>query len=131
MEVAMATNPAQQRLLIVEDNAATREGLRAFLQHAGYIVIEAANGQEALDCLERKTHPDLVLLDMLMPVMDGWRFLEELARLNPPPSAPVIITTSGITTREWAVAHGAAGFVNKPIDPDELLREIKRCLRAV
>jgi CheY-like chemotaxis protein len=113
----MATNPAQQLLLVVEDNAATREALGGFLRQAGYSVLGAANGQEALDCLERETHPDLILLDMMMPVMDGWRFLEELGRLNPPPAAPLVITTSGITTRDWALAHGAAGFVQKPIEP--------------
>src|ERR1700730_17035466 len=120
-----------RQLLIVEDNDGTREVLSDFLRRAGYIVIGAANGQKALDCLERKPHLDLFLLAMRMPVMDGWRSLEHLARLNPPPSVPVIITTSGITTREWALAHGAAGFVKKPIDADELLSEIKRCLRVV
>jgi two-component system chemotaxis response regulator CheY len=124
----MATNQAKQLLLIVEDSGATRETLGAFLRQAGYVVLGAANGQEALDCLEREPPPDLIVLDMMMPIMDGWRFLKELAQLNPPPSAPIIITTSGVTTREWALAHGAAGFVHKPIDPGELLREIERCI---
>jgi CheY-like chemotaxis protein len=120
--------PELPKLLLVEDNAATREALQSFLKNAGYQVAVAANGQKALEYLAREPHPDLILLDMLMPVMDGWAFLEQLDRLNPPPAAPLIITTSGITTREWALAHGAAGFVQKPIDPGQLLAEIKRCI---
>src|SRR5437870_763456 len=57
---AMATKPAQQLLLVVEDNAATREALAGFLRHAGYTVIGAANGQEALNCLKGETLPDLI-----------------------------------------------------------------------
>jgi two-component system chemotaxis response regulator CheY len=115
-------------ILVVEDNDVAREGAAAALQGAGYQVVQAADGQEALDLLRSGPAPDLILLDMLLPVLDGWLFLERLRREGPLPTPPIVITTGTILTREWAGDHGCAGFVRKPIDTDELLAEVRRCL---
>src|SRR5262245_63909690 len=70
--------PPNAVILVAEDNEVAREGLAVLLRRAGYQVIPAANGQEALDRLDADTRPDVILLDMLMPVLDGWHFLERL-----------------------------------------------------
>jgi CheY-like chemotaxis protein len=114
--------------LVVEDNDVAREGLAVALRREGYGVVPAANGQEALDHLHTGPRPDLVLLDMLMPVLDGWHFLERLPRESPAPLPPVVVMTSINLTREWALDHGCHGFLRKPIETNRLLEEVRRCV---
>src|SRR5262249_10918994 len=111
-------------ILIVEDNAVTREGLAVLLSRAGYATLTAKDGREALDTLARGA-PDLMLLDMLLPVVDGWRILERRDT-----SVPVIVVTGTILSPEWAAEHGAAGFLKKPVEEAELLAEVRRVLGA-
>ncbi len=87
-------------VLVVEDDDATQIWQATVLQREGYAVVSAANGREALDCLRQGPVPDLVMLDMLMPVLDGWHFLEQLRQTGPAASVPVLITTATILTRE-------------------------------
>lgn len=115
-------------LLVVEDNAVAREGLAAVLRLAGYEVLTAHEGQEALDLLRGSLMPDLILLDMLMEGMDGWRFLEALQHWPQRQSVPIIVTTGTILTREWAEQNGCQGFVHKPIEEQALFEEVERCL---
>lgn len=128
-----AGNPAVRtfRILIVEDDPITREGLAIVLRREGYEAISAANGEMALACLRSEPPPDLILLDMLMPVLDGWHFLDRLREEAPKSTIPIILlTTLTILSLEWAQAHGCCGFIRKPIDPDEVLNELRRCLAA-
>ena len=115
----------------MEDNPIETEALALLLRAEGYSVIAAANGREALAHLAQGPAPGLIVLDMLMPVLDGWHFLEELKHWCPPITTPILVTTSTIISREWALAHGCAGFMRKPIEPDELVREIRHCLNPV
>ena len=115
-------------LLVVDDHADARDSLEILLRLVGYDVVTAANGKEALDLLGSGLAPDLILLDMLMPVLDGWHFLERLQRDAPQPRAPIIVTTATILTPEWARDHGCQGFLRKPINPDDLFAEVRRCL---
>ena len=118
-----------KKLLIVEDNAVVRQGLAVLLEREGYEVALSAEGRQALGDLECSPRPDLVLLDMLLPILDGWRFLEELQSLQPPLTAPIIIVTgSDAIGHDWAQAHGCAGLLRKPIEMEALLAEIRRCL---
>jgi CheY-like chemotaxis protein len=113
--------------MVVEDNDVAREGLAVILQRHGYRVVPARNGEEALRLLWGGPRPDLILLDMLMPVLDGWHFLERLGQ--EPARPPVLVTTAAtVISREWARAHGCAGLVRKPIETEELLEEVRRCL---
>src|SRR5437764_11672865 len=96
-------------VLVVEDNDVSREWLAILLRREGYQVVALRNGQEALVFLAANPAPDLILLDMLMPVLDGWHFLEQLRKSGQAPPAPIVITTSTILTRDWASAHGCAG----------------------
>ena len=115
-------------LLIVEDDDTARDCLYTLLLEAGYEVAQAANGQEALDVLRNGPIPDLILLDMLMPVLDGWRLARQLKALPYLASVPVIVVTGSILTREWALAHGCAGLLHKPVEPELLLEQIEQCL---
>jgi CheY-like chemotaxis protein len=117
-----------QTLLVVEDNAVAREGLAVVLRRHGYDVATAGDGRQALDALRAGPRPDLILLDMLMPVLDGWHFLGELRRTAGPAPPPVVITTGTILSLAWALDHGCAGFIRKPIEEGELLAEVRRCL---
>jgi CheY-like chemotaxis protein len=126
----MATSSSSvATILIVEDNDATREGLAYILRKAGYEVATASNGRQGLDCLRSgRPRPDLVVLDMLLPVLDGWHFLEELRQWSRPLKIPILITTATILSRDWAAQHGCAGFLRKPVKPEQLLCEIKELL---
>ena len=115
-------------LLIVEDNDIAREGLAVVLRRVGTEVLMAVNGSEALTRMHAGPLPDVILLDMMLPGMDGWHFLDERAQDPVLAAIPVIITTGlGVSSTEWAVSLGAVGFLRKPIETDALLREINRC----
>lgn len=115
-----------QKVMLVEDQAATREMLARVLLRNGYDVLTAENGQQAFDVLFSFPLPDAILLDMLMPVLDGWHLLIRLkgTRAGNVP----IITTGTILTREWAVLEGCAGFLKKPVDERDLLDELQSVL---
>ena len=113
----------QRQVLIVEDNALNREILREILS-TQYRVLEAENGQEALDVLQ--THGDdvaLILLDVMMPVMDGYTFLDRIRDDNVLSRIPVIVTTQSDNEEDELVAlsHGATDYVPKPYRPRVIL----------
>ena len=112
-----ATKPILKNILLIEDNYSVRLSLAEQLEREGYIVRTAANGQLALDYLHNQVRPDLILLDMLMPVLDGWGFLQEIQRCSPAVTAPVVITTGGAGGGIWGTgpndvyAVGAVGAI--------------------
>ncbi|MFO0964458.1 MAG: response regulator [Gemmataceae bacterium] len=117
------------KTLIVEDDKFARRSLTDILRNRGFEVEAVEDGQQALQLLRNQSPPDVILLDMLLPKVDGWRFLQEFDRLNVRPKPWIIITTgSPGLGREWAADHGCAGFLTKPIDEEELFDEIQRCL---
>ena len=119
---------AHPTLLVVDDNDVCREALAVLLRRAGYRVVPAGNGEEALRLLWGGPRVDLVLLDMLMPVVDGWHFLDRLKAESARP--PILVTTSApVLSREWAEDHECVGFLRKPVETEELLAEVARCLR--
>ena len=100
-------NPPEEEktLLVVDDHAEARDCLGVLLRQAGYGVRTAANGREALGLLDGGPAPDLILLDMLMPVLDGWHFLERLRLRGTGPRPPIIVTTATILTLEWVLGE--------------------------
>lgn len=95
--------------------------VQAVLLDEGYEVATAANGQEALAELQRDL-PSLVLLDMCMPVMDGWRFAEEVRQQGI--AVPIVVMTAAQDASRWAAEIGADGYVAKPFDIDDLLSAV-------
>jgi PAS domain S-box-containing protein len=121
----MTTTPT---LLIVDDESMIRLNLRALFEDAGYRVTEAANGREGLEVFAHE-HPDLVLTDLRMPVMDGQAFICELKQRSP--DTPVIIVSGKGTMLDaiQAVRHGAWDYVAQPIeDANHLELTVKRAL---
>jgi CheY-like chemotaxis protein len=113
-------------ILIVEDDHDVAQSVAEVLEASGYGTGIAANGREALDYLQQHEHPDLILLDMMMPVMDGWQFREEQRKLPVVGSIPVVIVTADGNARGKAAAIQAAGLVAKPVTIDGLLNEVER-----
>ena len=118
------------RILIVDDLPANRDVLVTLLRYAGHEVLEAANGREALT-LASTRRLDLVITDVLMPVMDGYDLVREL-RLTPATSAvPVVFSTAHYGEREardLALASGVSHVLTKPTEPEEVLRVVSRLL---
>jgi len=118
--------PGRKPLLLVEDEPDIRESLRDLLADAGYPVLTAANGREALECLRTSPErPALILLDLMMPMMGGSTFLERLEQEPKDLAAiPVVVLSAAkdSATRNLATV----GRIEKPIDLDELLECVKR-----
>jgi CheY-like chemotaxis protein len=120
---------AGRTILLMEDNEAARQDWSDALRGEGSAVATAADGREALALLGGGLGPDLIVLDMLTPGVDGWRFLERRQRDPALASVPVVITTGlGVACAEWAGSLGAAGYLHKPFDAEDLVREVRRCL---
>jgi CheY-like chemotaxis protein len=116
---------ATRPILIVEDDLDIRDALQEILEDEGYEACAAANGAEAFELLNRVQKPGLVLLDLMMPVMDGYQFLE-IFRAKPQfADIPVVVVTAGIL-----VVPGIAGFIKKPFDTDQLLRMVNKLFPA-
>src|SRR5262245_8453392 len=119
--------PAVTSILIVEDDAATRDALTMVLSDEGYAVSSAANGLEAIDLLRQGAAPDLIILDLMMPVMDGWQFRREQQRDPALDGIPVLVLSADGGVAQKAAALGARGYVQKPVEMDTLLDAIQRC----
>jgi CheY-like chemotaxis protein len=118
----MRTDEVRQHLLLVEDDADAAEALAILLELKGYSISRAGNGLEALEQLQSDCSIALVILDLMMPVMDGMTFLRHLeadARLS---KVPVIVASA--TTPEQPIK--VETIVRKPIDFDTLLRAVER-----
>jgi excisionase family DNA binding protein len=111
-------------VLVVDDDVRLREYMRVNLEVEGYTVREAESADQALDTIANEA-PDLVLLDVVMPGVDGWQLLQKLQELHG--SIPVIMFSGKVDEQTAAEAEerGAHGFVGKPFDPQELLNRAK------
>jgi DNA-binding response OmpR family regulator len=114
-------------VLIVEDDPDLRELTEMLLVESGFLVRAVKNGVEALGAVAQK-RPGLVLLDMLMPVMDGWVCARELRRRYGS-SLPIVVMTAAEHAGQRAVEIGANGSLAKPFELDELLDVVARHLR--
>ena len=110
-------------VLVVDDDAAIRDAVRDVLEDAGIGVETASDGAEALSRIEVR-RPRLVLLDMRMPVMDGWAFARELRERGV--ELPVVVMTAAADARRWAEEIGANGYVPKPFAVSELIAAVRR-----
>ena len=126
---AASTEDDQSSILIVDDNEINRDLLRRHLERMGHRVTEAENGREALDLLEKSTF-DMMLLDIMMPVMDGYQVLEHLKSRNLWRDMPVVVV-SALNEMEpviRCIEQGADDYLSKPLDPVLLRARVNACL---
>jgi CheY-like chemotaxis protein len=116
--------PTPNPILVVEDDDAIREFVREVLVDEGYPTLTAPNGSAALNVV-RHTPPALILLDLRMPGMDGWEFLDRYHQL-PAPHAPVIVCTTASDADLRAAPVEALSVITKPFDLDYLLRLVQQ-----
>lgn len=110
-------------MLVIDDEETIRDVVADALQLEGYPVAIASNGLEALRIIDQE-EPSLVLLDMRMPVLDGWGFNREFRQRGY--NVPIIVLTAAQNAKRWAEEIGAAGYLSKPFDLDDLLRIVDR-----
>jgi len=116
-------------ILVVEDQEDNRQILRDLLGSAGYDLTEAEDGEEAIAAVARR-RPDLILMDIQLPVMDGYEATRRI-RTNPDlRSVPIIAVTSYALAgdEDKALAAGCDGYVTKPYSPRDLLAKVRTCL---
>ena len=123
----MAASP--RTILCVEDNLDNRILLRRILQAEGYVVLEAANAAETLRVVAGQ-RPDLILVDINMPEVDGYALTSQLKEDPDLASVPIIAVTANVMRgdRERSLAAGCDGYIQKPLDVDSLPRQIARFL---
>jgi CheY-like chemotaxis protein len=115
------------RILIVEDDSNLRVVIRMVLERAGYEVAEARHGAEALESI-RVEMPDLVIADLMMPVMNGAELIDRI-QANAATAALPIVLVSGLHV-DSAISRRVGAVVLKPFEPSDLLASIERALRA-
>src|SRR5262249_35568194 len=99
---------------------------RSILEREGYDVVVSSDGGAALSYLSAHPTPRLILLDMMMPTVDGWKFLAALQQNPAWTEIPVIISTGmGVASVEWAASLGAVGLLKRPFDADDLLQPVR------
>src|SRR5690349_9209397 len=117
----MGIAAAQREVMVIEDDFAIRETLRELLEDEGYRVVGAANGMEALHRLKGGRAPQLILLDLMMPIMDGWEF--RTAQQSDPALAdiPVVVISADHGLDKKVGSLAADGYLAKPFELDALL----------
>jgi len=125
----MSKKSERRRVLLVDDYPDAREMYSEYLQYSGFDVVEATNGMEALKSAVESS-PDIILMDLSLPVMDGWEATRRLKADERTASIPVVALTghalAGIS--EGAKRAGCDAFVTKPCLPEDLVKEIRRIL---
>jgi excisionase family DNA binding protein len=114
-------------VLIVDDDPGLRRHVRVSLEAEGYAVREAGSAEEGLRVLEQEP-PDLILLDVMMPEVDGWEMLRRVQERHGVGTIPVVMFSGRAEGAEEAASRGAQGFVGKPFDPEQLVESTKQLL---
>ncbi|MFS8636675.1 MAG: response regulator [Gemmatimonadota bacterium] len=114
-------------ILIVEDNEDNLMVYRTILEHVGYDVIEARDGEEGI-ARAREKHPDLILMDISIPRIDGWEATRRLKENEETRDIPIIALTAHALEedREKALRVGCDGYLAKPVEPRRVVEEVKR-----
>lgn len=123
-------SPDRAAVLVVEDDDEIRQTLEDVLESAGYRVVTAANGRQALERLEETDAPDLMLVDLMMPVMSGEEFLAAVRQRDELARIPVVVLTAW-PLEKTKLGDGVQDFMKKPIALDKLLDTVERyCARG-
>jgi DNA-binding response OmpR family regulator len=126
------TSSPQRKVLVVDDHAPLRTLCRLNLEPAGFLVVEAADGDEALAAVAAD-RPDVILLDIMMPRLSGWNVASTLLADESTDHIPIIFITarSGLSDRIRAYELGAQGYLTKPFDPATLPDTITKVLDQI
>jgi len=116
-------------ILVVDDDEDLQQLLRLVLEGQGYAVETVSNGEEALAFLDSR-RPGLILLDMRMPVMNGWEFASALRERGTDRLPPILVVTAAANPGQQAVEVGAAGWIAKPFDMRRVLEVVAQTLSA-
>ncbi|HBX70361.1 MAG TPA: two-component system response regulator [Chloroflexi bacterium] len=118
-----------QKILLVEDNFDNSTLVRLLLERNGFQVNAAENGAQGM-LIAQKDKPNLILLDLDMPVMDGWTFIREFKADPDLREIPIVVVTAHLLPgeRNLVIEAGCAGYVSKPFKVSDLLAEVRRCL---
>jgi len=121
----------QSKILVIEDNEKNRYLTTFILEKRGYQVFQAEDGQAGI-ALAHQIKPDLILLDIQLPVMDGYAVARELRQNGELREVPIVAVTSYamVGDREQVLAAGCVGYIEKPINPSTFIAEIEQYLPA-
>jgi len=119
------------KVLIVDDSPAQLYSLRRLVEQAGHQAVVAASGEQAL-LIAATEHPEVILMDIVMPGMSGYQATRRLSRSDSTRHIPVIFvsTRNGESDREWGLRQGARGYLTKPVDAAVLLTAISEAMAA-
>jgi CheY-like chemotaxis protein len=124
-EIGPEEHPKKTDILVIDDDTDLLDVTRFVLENEGFGVETARSGEDALEMLRAGERPGLVLLDLMMPVMNGWEFLEEVAKLPALKAIPIVVLTAS-ETRE---VPGAVEVQRKPINLGSLIEMVERHAR--
>ena len=117
----------QKRVLVIDDDTSLQDLMQAILELKDFEVILAENGQDALEKLAKK-QPDLILLDLMMPGMDGYSFAEELQRRGLCAAVPILVLTADVSAKPQVEQLGINSFVTKPFELRGFLQEVSKLM---
>lgn len=115
-----------KRILVVEDDSSIRELLVELLQSEGYDVSSAVNGLEGLKYLQTESNPDLILIDLMMPVMDGYSFRSEQLKNPDWAKIPVVVMSAEANAKEKMRSYDISAFLSKPVELDTILKTVEQ-----
>lgn len=115
-----------KKILIVEDDNSIRELLVELLQSEGYEVASAVNGLEGLKYLQNNENPNLILVDLMMPVMDGYTFRTEQVKNPKWSKIPVVVMSAEANAKEKMKSYNITAFLSKPVELDTILKTVEQ-----
>lgn len=120
-----------KKILVADDKESSRELIRNLLEHSGYEILEAADGQEALE-VARASAPDLILLDIHMPVLDGYGAVRAMRQEEKLQNLPIVALTASAmhSDRDRVLGAGFSAYITKPVSLKTLRDEIEKLLAA-
>lgn len=115
-----------KRILVVEDDTSIRELLVELLESEGYSVSSAVNGLEGLKILQAHANPDLILIDLMMPVMDGYSFRSEQLKNSNWAQIPTVVMSAEANAKEKMKNFNITAFLSKPVELDTILKTVAK-----
>lgn len=115
-----------KRILVVEDDTSIRELLVELLESEGYAVFSAVNGLEGLRFLQGNQQPDLILIDLMMPVMDGYAFRTEQLKHETWSKIPTVVMSAEANAKEKMKSFNISAFLSKPVELETILKTVSR-----